>query len=220
MSGRGTGGEEPVDVDAAWAEIVARWEDPTGARPARERGPTPDDPAAGRSRAPGPPAEQPPGTEPSGTEPPATEPPRTDGPPPPAAPGPGAERPGPPAGPPAPRPDGRGTGTPRGWADGDADGPAGAWRPGAVPDAGRPDEEEHYVPPPPAPAPPVGGLVRAAWVGALGGPALLLVCALVWRGAPTPVVVAAVVAFVAGFAVLVSRLPRSRDDGDDDGAVV
>ena len=52
----------------------------------------------------------------------------------------------------------------------------------------------------------------------MAGPAVLLLCALVWRDAPALVVAAAVVAFVAGFGVLVARLPRSHDD--DDGAVV
>jgi hypothetical protein len=48
----------------------------------------------------------------------------------------------------------------------------------------------------------------------------LLVAALVWRALPTLVVIVALAAFIGGFITLVARLPRDRDDGPDDGAVV
>lgn len=193
-----------VDVEAAWADIVARWGDVPDAAAEVRRPPRPsgrDGGAPGRRvvREPGTPA---PGAGP-GT---------------PGLPGPQDVPPGPP-----PAPGARGDGPARpslgadddvvGWEDRPA-GPTPDERPPVVP-----EDEGHYEPPPLAPAPPADRVTRLAWVGALAGPALLLLCALVWRDAPTLVVLAAVAAFVAGFAVLVSRLPRSRDD-DDDGAVV
>ncbi|MEJ5915448.1 hypothetical protein [Pseudokineococcus sp. 1T1Z-3] len=210
MSERGQGrGEDPVDVDAAWAEIVARWEQPPGSRPAGERGSSAGDgarpvvedqqappeaaPAAEDGSAADAAAEGTPDADAAAEQ--VSDPPAADE----ATPEPA----------PAPTP------APRGWAD---DAVAGDRRP--TPREPEPEPEDHFVPPPLPPTPPVTPLVRAAWVGALGGPALLLVCALVWRDAPTLVVVAGVAAFVAGFAVLVSRLPRSRDEDGDDGAVV
>lgn len=78
--------------------------------------------------------------------------------------------------------------------------------------------DEHFVPPEP---PPLGGgdpLTTLAWLGALGGPVFLLVAALAWRSAPSVLIGAAVLAFVAGFVTLVVRMP-DRDE-DDDGAEV
>lgn len=78
--------------------------------------------------------------------------------------------------------------------------------------------DEHFVPPEP---PPLGGgdpLTTLAWLGALGGPVFLLVAALAWRTAPSLLIGAAVLAFVAGFVTLVVRMP-DRDE-DDDGAEV
>lgn len=78
--------------------------------------------------------------------------------------------------------------------------------------------DEHFVPPEP---PPLGGgdpLTTLAWLGALGGPVFLLVAALAWRSAPSLLIGAAVLAFVAGFVTLVVRMP-DRDE-DDDGAEV
>lgn len=78
--------------------------------------------------------------------------------------------------------------------------------------------DEHFVP---AEPPPFGGgdpLTTLAWLGALGGPVFLLVAALAWRTAPSVLIGAAVLAFVAGFVTLVVRMP-DRDE-DDDGAEV
>jgi len=194
-----------VDVEAAWADIVARWGDVPDTAAEVRRPPRP----SGREGAPGRRVVREPG--PSGGL--AGGERGTPGPP-------GAQEA--PTGPPS-APDARGDDAPGrptgadddvvGWEDRPA-GPTADERPPVVP-----EDEGHYEPPPPAPAPPTDRVTRVAWVGALAGPALLLLCALVWRDAPTLVVLGAVAAFVAGFAVLVSRLPRSRDD-DDDGAVV
>ncbi|MFV0459482.1 MAG: hypothetical protein ACK5MT_12030 [Actinomycetales bacterium] len=81
------------------------------------------------------------------------------------------------------------------------------------------DEDDTYQLPDPGPLPRPTLLSALAWLGALGGPALLLFAALFWRTAPAFVIGCAVVAFIAGFVTLVVRMPdRSQDD--DDGAVV
>jgi hypothetical protein len=82
------------------------------------------------------------------------------------------------------------------------------------------DEGEHYVPPPPPPIPRGDPLSRAAWGGALGGPALLMVAAIFGLGLPAWLVGLCVAGFVGGFVTLVLRL-RGHDPHDpDDGAVV
>jgi hypothetical protein len=85
----------------------------------------------------------------------------------------------------------------------------------------QPDPEERYVPPPPPPLP--KGDLRAwvSWSCVVGGPALLFAAAIFgWQLDPL-LLLAAVVAFLGGFAALVARLKdRPDDDGSDDGAVV
>jgi hypothetical protein len=82
-------------------------------------------------------------------------------------------------------------------------------------------DDDRYHPPEPPPLP-RGDLVgRLAWAGVLLGPTFLLVAGLFWRGAPRLWLALAVLAFVGGFVTLVLRLPADRDDTDgDDGAVV
>ena len=97
--------------------------------------------------------------------------------------------------------------------------------PGAPPIAGhRPTAKGAVKPPPSTPeAPPITSTdlsSRLAWLGVLGGPLVLLVAALTWSRLPTLMVIGALVAFVGGFVTLVMRLPRDRDGGPDDGAVV
>ena len=82
------------------------------------------------------------------------------------------------------------------------------------------DDEERFVPPEPPPITSTDLASRLAWLGVLGGPFLLLLAALTWSRLPTLVVLVALSAFVGGFITLVARLPRDRDDGPDDGAVV
>lgn len=81
------------------------------------------------------------------------------------------------------------------------------------------DGSDGFVPPEPGPMP-LGDIIsRLAWAGALGAPLFLLVAALVWQTAPPWLVGVAVVAFIAGFVTLVVRMP-DRSDDEDDGAVV
>ncbi|MBD7993744.1 hypothetical protein H9639_00295 [Arthrobacter sp. Sa2CUA1] len=70
--------------------------------------------------------------------------------------------------------------------------------------------------------PPLGSgepLVILAWLGAAGGPLLLLLFAMFWRSAPLTVVLGIVALFVASSGYLLYRLPQHRDE-DDDGAAV
>ncbi len=101
------------------------------------------------------------------------------------------------------------------------------WDDVRVPSPPPPDElleadEGHYVPPPPPPVPKGDRIGRWAWAGAVGAPVLAIVLPLIGWGLTGLTGFMLVVAFLAGFGTLVSRLrtgPRP-DDGPDDGAVV
>ena len=80
--------------------------------------------------------------------------------------------------------------------------------------------EEGFVPPEPPPIPRGDLMTRLLWGGAIGGPLFLLIAAIAWRDAPRMLILAAVAAFVGGFVMLVVRMPHDREDDDDDGAVV
>lgn len=83
-----------------------------------------------------------------------------------------------------------------------------------------PELDEHFEPPEPGPIPRGDLVSRLAWAGVLGGPAVLLVAAVVQGALPSVMVVAALLAFVGGFITLVARMPADRGDDGDDGAVV
>jgi hypothetical protein len=93
-----------------------------------------------------------------------------------------------------------------------------------APDAVPPPEDptEHFVPPEPPPLPESDRVTRLAWAGLLGGPAIIVLAALLGIAIEGWVVVAALGAFLGGFATLVMRMAdrRSDDDGWDDGAVL
>jgi len=84
-------------------------------------------------------------------------------------------------------------------------------------------DEGHFIPPEPPPLPQADTTAKFAWLAVLGGPALLLFDALVWRevsGWPAWIGVAA---FLGGFATLVARMKDRDDDEPEDptgGAVV
>ncbi|MHA7264476.1 hypothetical protein ACX80W_14865 [Arthrobacter sp. TMN-37] len=98
-------------------------------------------------------------------------------------------------------------------------------RPAGPRDYEEPEDEEDpeggagYVPPDPPPLGVGDPLVVLAWLGAAGGPVLLLLFAMFWRDAPTPVTLGLLGAFLAGVVFLVLRLPRQRDYGDDGAEV-
>ena len=79
------------------------------------------------------------------------------------------------------------------------------------------ESEGEFVPPEPPPFSTGEPLVVLAWIGALGGPLLLLLFAMFWRGAPVPVILGVIALFGAAAAYLLFRLPQHHDD---DGAAV
>ena len=85
-----------------------------------------------------------------------------------------------------------------------------------------PEEDEDdggFTPPEP---PPLGSgepLVVLAWIGALGGPLMLLLFAMLWRGAPLAVVLGTIAVFAGSAAYLLFRLPSHRDENDDGAEV-
>ncbi len=203
------GRHEGVDVDAAWAQILAHWDDPAPARsPARQHGSAAGerDAAPGRGAPPGRPA---PGDDRPGRH-------RLDGTGPGAVPaagdGPAAsaadqrrrrtdprpEPTRPPAAPPTP--------SPRYDAGGGTD--------------ADPLAEDHWTPPEPPPLPRSGWRGWLPWVGVLGVPFFFVVVVITKPSLPPVVMLVAVLGFVAGFVTLVMRLPSHRDDDGDDGARV
>ncbi len=84
------------------------------------------------------------------------------------------------------------------------------------------DPDDHFVPPPPPPLPEADRVTRLAWAALLGGPALLVLAALLGIALEGWVTVLAVGAFVGGFGTLVARMHDRppQDDGWDDGAVL
>jgi hypothetical protein len=102
-----------------------------------------------------------------------------------------------------------------GTAASDTAGPAGA-------DEGA---DEHFVPPPPPPLPHLDSVAKGAWTALFGGPAYLLWATLMGWVVPGWAALLAVMAFVGGFAVIVLRLGDrpsrgAGSDDDDDGAVL
>jgi hypothetical protein len=82
-----------------------------------------------------------------------------------------------------------------------------------------PDGDPRYVPPEPPPLGAGDPLLVLAWLGAAGGPVLLLIFAMFWRTAPTGVTLGVLALFLAGVVFLVLRLPRNRDYNDDGAEV-
>ncbi|WP_067176153.1 hypothetical protein [Microtetraspora niveoalba] len=84
------------------------------------------------------------------------------------------------------------------------------------------DDEDHYVPPPPPPLPHADGVTKVAWAALFGGPAYLLLAALLGWPMDGWIVFTAVAAFIGGFVALVVRMGDGppADSGWDDGAVI
>ncbi|MGI5159695.1 hypothetical protein [Microbispora sp. CA-102843] len=120
---------------------------------------------------------------------------------------------------------GDGDGAPGGRAPGDEapeDGARDDDRAGEEQAPARVGDDDHYVPPPPPPLPQGDALSRVSWLALFGGPAYLLLAALLDWPMDGWIVFAAVSAFIAGFVILVVRMGDGppADSGWDDGAVV
>lgn len=84
------------------------------------------------------------------------------------------------------------------------------------------EDDDRYVPPEVPPQPKLDPIAKGAWAALFGGPGyLFLATTLSWQ-VPGWAELAAIIAFIAGFVVLVFRLGDgpSRKDGPDQGAVV
>jgi hypothetical protein len=84
------------------------------------------------------------------------------------------------------------------------------------------DGDDRYIPPPLPPQPALDPVAKGAWLALFGGPGYLLTATLLSWQIDGWVALTAVIAFVAGFVVLVFRLGDgpSKRDGPDQGAVV
>lgn len=82
--------------------------------------------------------------------------------------------------------------------------------------------DERYVPPDVPPLPKLDPVARGAWTALFGGPGYLFIATTLSWQVPGWAELAAIIAFIAGFVILVSRLGDgpSRRDGPDQGAVV
>ena len=90
------------------------------------------------------------------------------------------------------------------------------------PEDDAPDEDEGYVPPYVPPQPKLDPVARGAWTALFGGPGYLFIATTLGWDVPKWAELASIIAFIAGFVILVSRLGDgpSRRDGPDQGAVV
>jgi hypothetical protein len=83
------------------------------------------------------------------------------------------------------------------------------------------DEDDHYIPPPPPPLPVLDPVAKGAWTALFGGPAYLLTATMTGWQMPGWATFGAVAAFVGGFAVIIMRMgDRPSGSGPDNGAVL
>lgn len=75
-----------------------------------------------------------------------------------------------------------------------------------------PELEDHFIPPEPRPIATGNPLTVLAWIGAAGGPLLLVVFAIAWRTAPFLAWFGAIVVGIAGMSYLWWGLPQERDE--------
>lgn len=88
--------------------------------------------------------------------------------------------------------------------------------------AAREADEDRFVPPPPPPLPRLTGAEQAAWLGLIGGPAVLLAAAVLALSLPTWLTLISALGFIGGFIALVVRMDdgSARLDDPEDGAQV
>jgi hypothetical protein len=102
-----------------------------------------------------------------------------------------------------------------GWAD---DHPLFRYDPEPEP-APEPAPEERYLPPSPEPLPKPAWPVLLAWIG-MGYAVLTMLAVVVGVRLPSWAGWLAIIGFVGGFGILVTRLPRNRPPEAGDGAVL
>ncbi len=78
-------------------------------------------------------------------------------------------------------------------------------------------DEGHFVPPEPPPLPAADTTAKFAWLGVLGGPALLLLAVLLGWDMTWWLTTLGIGGFLGGFATLVSRMKDDDEDLDDPG---
>ncbi|MET8135623.1 hypothetical protein ABZV24_27335 [Streptomyces sp. NPDC005251] len=79
------------------------------------------------------------------------------------------------------------------------------------------DDEGHFVPPEPPPLPAADTTAKFAWLGVLGGPALLLLAVLLSWDMTWWLTTLGIGGFLGGFATLVTRMKGDDEDLDDPG---
>ncbi|MFF9480248.1 hypothetical protein [Streptomyces sp. NPDC014733] len=86
------------------------------------------------------------------------------------------------------------------------------------------DDEGHFTPPEPPPLPQADVTAKFAWLAVLGGPLLLVVMVLLQQPVTWWITVLGVGGFLGGFATLIARMKDDDEDGDGpapgSGAVV
>lgn len=81
--------------------------------------------------------------------------------------------------------------------------------------------EDGFEPSDPEPLSSADPVLVLAWIGAIGGPIAFILLLILWQSAPAIVWLTALTALLAGWTVVIWRLPRSRNrSDDDDGAVL
>ncbi|WP_392968306.1 hypothetical protein [Streptomyces sp. LN245] len=79
------------------------------------------------------------------------------------------------------------------------------------------DDEGHFVPPEPPPLPAADATAKFAWLGVLGGPALLLLAVLFGWDMTWWLTTLGIGGFLGGFATLVTRMKDDDEDHEDPG---
>lgn len=82
------------------------------------------------------------------------------------------------------------------------------------------EETEGFVPPDPGPVSSTDPFLNLGWALLVGGLLIILASLMIWPSAPRAFHLACAAASVIGGAILTWRMPRDRDDHDEDGAVV